>query len=626
MAGQRSPDGRGIRRVALGLLAAAALVLAAPIANASPETDADVAINQTWGASGGPTSPLGPKDGGVYPVGEGFGQNYASGKIFFTPATGARIMQGAILDKYQVLGGPADSDLGFPTIDEGAGRAPGSRNTTFSAGDKPVIFWTPDTGAHVVRGAINVAWDTLGGSGGALGVPVEDETYDGDVVTQQFTGGKLSWNRQVKTFATEPPELAGQLAGLAVPTDSTSSINAARRSAGGPLGPLGAQQGAQYAIGKDGAGQNFAGGKIFFSPATGANVVSGPVLAKYESVGGPQSDLGFPVTSTISGGLAPDSRMSTFAAADTPVIFWTPDFGAFIIRGAMNAAWSKLGGATGSLGAPIADQTDSGDVVTQRFSNGEISWDKTSQKFTTNPPNLATSLTGLQVPGQELPKAPPASTPNDNTGRAFTWHWWYWAILGAAVLVLAALVLVTLVRRRRHRNRPAEAAPAGYRQEDGHWSSQPEFDSETSVFSDDDDVEISAAPGVTAAPPASEADQDAAGPVEADDPDAVDTAPTLIQSEDPPPTGRHAAIDVATPASAGWRSAAANNPPPVAPRTALHLPLDDPRQAPQGYPIKGNVAAGEYYTPDCPSYGYVDAEIWFATEELAQANGFSKGR
>ena len=161
---------------------------------------------------------LGPKDGGVYPVGDGFGQNFAGGKIFFTPATGAHIMQGAILEKYESLGGPADSDLGFPTIDEGPGRAPDSRNTTFSAPDKPVIFLTPDTGARVVRGPINAAWDKLGGSAGVLGVPAEDEAYRGDVITQKFTGGELSYDAQAKTFTTVPPDLAGQLDGLRSPT------------------------------------------------------------------------------------------------------------------------------------------------------------------------------------------------------------------------------------------------------------------------------------------------------------------------------------------------------------------------------------------------------------------------
>ena len=130
--------------------------------------------------------------------------------------------------KVRIAGGPAESDLGFPTIDEGPGRVgPDSRNTTFSAADKPVIFWTPTTGARVVRGPINVAWDKLGGSAGPLGVPVEDEAYRGEVVTQKFTGGELSWNRQTKTFTTVPPELAGQLTVLEVPDGPTSAINAA---------------------------------------------------------------------------------------------------------------------------------------------------------------------------------------------------------------------------------------------------------------------------------------------------------------------------------------------------------------------------------------------------------------
>ena len=105
-------------------------------------------------------------------------------------------------------------------------------------------------------------------------------------------------------------------------------------------------------------------------------MVSGQVLKKYESVGGPEGDLGFPTSNEADGGLKTDSRVSTFSAEDEPVIFWTPDYGAFIVRGAMNAAWSKLGGAAGTLGPPVADQTESGNRVTQRFTGGEISWDK----------------------------------------------------------------------------------------------------------------------------------------------------------------------------------------------------------------------------------------------------------
>ena len=405
MSGQKSRRGRLLNRLSIGLLAVSMTVLLAPVAAAQPEVDANAAITAAWEASGGDGGTLGPRNGDVYPAGQGFGQNFAGGKIFFTPATGARIIQGAILEKYESLGGPADSDLGFPTIDEGPGRAPDSRNTTFSATDKPVIFFTPATGARVVRGPINAAWDKLGGSAGELGVPAEDEVYRGDVVSQKFTAGELSYDIRKKTFTTVPPDLAAKLADLQFPDDPAAAISAARRAAGGALGPLGAPEGEPFPIGKDGLRQNFAGGAIFYTPATGANVVTGQVLAKYESVGGPEGDLGFPITSEVDGGLATESRMSSFAAEDKPTIFWTPEHGAVIVRGAMAAAWDKLDGAKGALGAPMADQTEAGDVVTQRFSGGVLSWDRSKNTFTTEPANLASELSGLEVPGQKAADA-----------------------------------------------------------------------------------------------------------------------------------------------------------------------------------------------------------------------------
>jgi uncharacterized protein with LGFP repeats len=645
MSWQRTVRRTALGRVAIGLLAVAAVGLLAPVAVATPQDDANAAITAAWQAGGGETGPLGPKDGGVYPAGDGFGQNFPGGKIFFTPATGAHIMTGAILDKYMSLGGPADGDLGFPTIDEGPGRAPDSRNTTFSAADNPVIFWTPDTGARVVRGAINAAWDKLGGSAGQLGVPADDEMYRGNIVTQKFTGGELSYDRKAKTFTTVPPELAGQLAGLDVPDDPTSAINAARRAAGGPLGPLGAAQGAPYPIGADGLGQNFAGGKIFYSPATGANVVTGQVLAKYEAVGGPQGDLGFPTSSEVDGGMATESRMSSFSAKDQPVIFWTPDYGAVIVRGAMNAAWQKLGGPAGSLGAPMADQTKNGEVVTQRFSGGVVSWDQSKNTFSTEPPNLASQLAGLQVPGLDVPKEPPANPQASDTNgkRSSAWSWW-WLLAIIPVLVLAGLVAVVALRNRR-RGGGDELVDTG---DDGSdHDASPSYDAvpATGDQSSSDDHDTTAAvfgarysgegPGSRPTPaagafgPASvwgapehpdEADttrepvaaEETVAPHEdEEDTDNVDTAPTRVPTSvehDPlTDTGRHARIEIAEPAPNG---------------TALHLPLDDPNEAPDGYPIKADTKSGLYWAPGSTLYDEARAEIWFVSEELAVTNGF----
>jgi uncharacterized protein with LGFP repeats len=75
-------------------------------------------------------------------------------------------------------------------------------------------------------------------------------------------------------------------------------------------------------------------------------------------------------------------------------------------------------------------------------------------------------------------------------------------------------------------------------------------------------------------------------------------------------TGRHARIVIDEPAPS---------------RTALHLPLDDPNQSPEGYPIKADTTSGRYWAPGSTLYDDARAEIWFASEEIAVTNGFVKG-
>ncbi|MCV7103923.1 LGFP repeat-containing protein, partial [Mycobacterium palustre] len=449
MNGQRGRMRKRVGRALLGMATTAvAAGLLAPAAAASPIGDAEAAMMAAWDKAGGDTSPLGARKGDVYPAGDGFALDFDGGKMFYTTDTGAKFLYGPILDKYESQGGPAASDLGFPTINEVPGLAgPDSRVATFSASDKPVIFWTPDHGAFVVRGALNAAWDKLGSSGGVLGAPVGDATYDGDVTSQKFSGGEISWSRKTKEFTTTPPALGDQLKGLQVPIDPTAAINLAWRAAGGASGPLGAKQGGTYPIGGDGVAQNFAGGKVFFSPATGANALESDVLAKYESLGGPVgSDLGFPIANESDGGFGTSSRSAAFSAADKPVIFWTRDHGAFVVRGAIKAAWDKLRGPAGKLGAPVGDQAVTGDVFSQQFTGGKISWNRAKNTFSTDPSNLAPLLSGLQVSGQNQPST--AAMPAH--GKKFTWHWW-WLLAGVPVLLLALAALGAVGWRRRRR-------------------------------------------------------------------------------------------------------------------------------------------------------------------------------
>ncbi len=675
-----------------------AAALLAPAVAASPIGDAEAAMMAAWDKAGGATSPLGARKGDVYPVADGFALDFDGGKMFYTTDTGAKYMYGPVLDKYESLGGAAGSDLGWPTINEVPGLAgPDSRAATFSASDKPVIFWTPDHGAFVVRGALNAAWDRLGSSGGVLGAPVSDETFDGEVISQKFAGGAVSWNKRTKDFTTEPAALADQLKGLQVAIDPTAAINMAWRAAGGVNGPLGAKQGGPQPIGGDGIVQSFAGGKVFFSPATGANALESDILAKYESLGGPVgSDLGFPVANESDGGIGPSSRIATFSAADKPAIFWTPDHGAFVVRGAIKAAWDKLRGPTGKLGAPVGDQATDGDSVSQKFTGGKIAWNRANNTFTTDPSNLALLLSGLQVAGQNQPSGS-TTAPH---AKGFIWQWW-WLAAGIAALLLA--VLVGLLVLGWWRRRSARRAAAGDYQDDhdlgydadAHWPvAEPAFGGEGrsgELDADDPDaVDTTPTPVVSdpalsravfaepGAPEAEHADDDeypedlfSEGPPEpaaeddvfsegpppevaySDDVFSEEPLPDIVHSDDafsegPPETvaaddvysddvfsepdysepaqavrtGRHHAAPDAV--EADEPAAATPQPPGPAGRPTIHMPLADPYQVPDGYPVKASAGSGLYYLPDSALYDDTVAEIWFASEDAALSSGFVK--
>ena len=679
--------GRALVSLATTMMAAALL---APAAFASPIGDAEAAIMAAWEKAGGDTSPLGARKGDVYPVADGFALAFDSGKMFYTTATGAKYAFGPVLDKYESLGGPAGSDLGFPTINEVPGLAgPDSRVATFSASDKPVIFWTPDHGAFAVRGALNAAWDRLGSSGGVLGAPTADETYDSDVVSQKFSGGQISWNAKTKEFTTNPAALADQLKGLQVTIDPTVAIGMAWRAAGGASGPLGLKQGAQYSIGGDGVVQDFAGGKVYYSPATGASAVESDILAKYESLGGPVgSDLGFPAANEADGGIAPSSRIVTFSAADKPMIFWTPDHGAFVVRGAMKAAWDKLRGPSGKLGAPVGDQAVDGDVVSQKFTGGKISWNRAKNSFTTDPANLAPLLSGLQVPGQNQPStsAMPAHA------KEFAWHWWYLLAIIPLLVLVALLGFVAFGWRRRRRAARGLGREDG--REDGAYNPDRDVDGGYELAADGrwvhDDAESAARISWSRAGVDDGAPEDFG--LDDEDPDAVDTTTIPVVSEHdlaeagaaadgiypdqdyaedgypddgyPDESYRDVAVprtppdegyaesadapyrDLAVPhtapdpdafasdseARAGRHAAFeaddaaefANAEPVPARRPTIHPPLDDPYQAPDGYPIKASARFGLYYTPSSVLYDDTIAEFWLSSEEVARANGFIK--
>lgn len=118
----------------------------------------------------------------------------------------ASLEGGAIWAQWQGMGGMT-SVLGAPTSPEAAAAA-SARYATF---DKGAVYWSPNTGAEPVTGAIYEAWASLGYERGALGLPTSKEIQEPQWIVQNFQHGTLNFDRQNSTVTRVIDGVAQQL-------------------------------------------------------------------------------------------------------------------------------------------------------------------------------------------------------------------------------------------------------------------------------------------------------------------------------------------------------------------------------------------------------------------------------
>jgi uncharacterized protein with LGFP repeats len=123
---------------------------------------------------------------------------FQRGAVYFSNATGAQSMNGAIYGKFQALGGPAV--FGFPITDEQA--APNGGRMQPLSRYNAALYFTPSTGAHLVQGSIRAAWDAQGGAGGTLGYPVTDEYAVPGGYRTDFQNGSIIFTSATGTTQT----------------------------------------------------------------------------------------------------------------------------------------------------------------------------------------------------------------------------------------------------------------------------------------------------------------------------------------------------------------------------------------------------------------------------------------
>ena len=269
---------------------------------------------------GGAASPLGLPTTDETAVTGGRSNAFANGRIYWSVATGAKVLQGEVLDHYLELGG-STSPLGLPTTDEVD--VPGGRGNLFQRGR---MTWGLGVGAHAVTGSIGVAYEAMGGPGGRLGLVTADEVAVPGGRMTAFRGGRVYWSLATGTRTVSP------------------AVAAALDAAGGTGGPLGMPRGEEQAA-PGGSWQPFAGGGVYTSGA-GTYGVYGSIFARWQAAGGPGGVLGMPVSTETAAGAG---RVTSFAGGR---VFWSLPTGVQLVVPRVATFMDVEGGPQGYLGLP----------------------------------------------------------------------------------------------------------------------------------------------------------------------------------------------------------------------------------------------------------------------------------
>lgn len=274
-----------------------------------------------------------------------------------TLTTGAYPVYGAILQRYTALGRGA-SPLGQPISGEVNGAVAGSRLSNFQGG---TIYWSAATNANEVYGAIRGRYRTLGAESGQLGLPTTGELA-GKLAGSRwngFAGGRIYWS-----LATGAQEVYGAIlwryAVLGAEASPLRLPTSGERAA--------AVQGARVS--------NFQGGRIFWSSATGAQEVYGAILLRYLQLGGEAAIMGLPTTGERPGAV-PGSRWNGFRGGR---IYWSGATGAHEVRGAILMRYVAMGAEASALGLPISGEeaAPSSGWRISNFEHGAIYWSPTN--------------------------------------------------------------------------------------------------------------------------------------------------------------------------------------------------------------------------------------------------------
>lgn len=128
--------------------------------------------------------------------------------------------------------------------------------------------------------------------------------------------------------------------------------------------------------------QNYQGGAILWSPATGAHLSVAGIRTVWAATGFENGLLGYPVTDEVSG----LRNGGVYQNYEKGAIIWSPATGGFVSFGGTRSIWASTGFENGRLGYPTSNEyaTGPGGAVAQNYQGGVIHWTPTGWWVTYN--------------------------------------------------------------------------------------------------------------------------------------------------------------------------------------------------------------------------------------------------
>ncbi|WP_354214404.1 MULTISPECIES: GH25 family lysozyme [unclassified Arthrobacter] len=351
------------------------------------------------------TEVCGLRDGGCF-------QLFQGGTLLFSPATGAFPITGKVLDYWQKAGFE-NGALGYPTTYAVCNLPDSGCLQSFERG---TVAYSAGTAIQTVSaGPMRDGWAASGSASGSLGYPTSP-TYCGlvnDGCFQMFAKGPLMYSPSSGAY----PSLTGPIRDLWQKEGfergrlsyPVSTVQCGLRNSGcfqnylggsvmwsqatgaqslyfGPIrdawvksgfenGSLGYPVSGQICgLRAGGCFQNFEKGTVMWSQQTGAqSLTSAPIQARWAQSGFESGSLGYPSSSSICG----LRNAGCFQNFEKGTIMWSAASGAHtMVPGPIQQAWAGQGFENGALGYPTASQTCSADnqSCTQTFQGGRIDW------------------------------------------------------------------------------------------------------------------------------------------------------------------------------------------------------------------------------------------------------------